>query len=105
MTALYPRDRGHRSDDGRISRPALAGFDVLVAPGGRRPGRRGVIARGLGAMRAGIHEYIRRQRVISELSRLNDRELADIGLMRTDIRRIFDPAFAKERAVKRCMGS
>jgi uncharacterized protein YjiS (DUF1127 family) len=37
-----------------------------------------------------IAEYPRRRRVMDELSMLTDRELADIGLSRGDIRRVFD---------------
>src|SRR5690606_25335919 len=37
-----------------------------------------------------IAEYPRRRRVMDELSMLTDRELADIGLSRGDIPRIFD---------------
>ncbi|EHM02308.1 hypothetical protein HMPREF9946_01330 [Acetobacteraceae bacterium AT-5844] len=37
-----------------------------------------------------IAEYPRRRRVMDELSMLTDRELADIGLSRGDIPRVFD---------------
>ena len=39
-----------------------------------------------------IAEYPRRRRVMDELSMLTDRELADIGLTRGDISRVFDMA-------------
>ena len=39
----------------------------------------------------------RRQRVMNELSMMSDRDLADIGLARSDMRRVFDRAFIAER--------
>ena len=41
-----------------------------------------------------------RQAVINELSSLSDRELADIGLNRYDISRVFDPEFAREHSAR-----
>ena len=43
----------------------------------------------------------RRRAVINELSSLSDRELADIGLTRYDISRVFDPGFAAEYNARR----
>ena len=40
----------------------------------------------------------RRRAVIAELSSLSDHELADIGLCRSDLGRVFDPAFAAQRS-------
>ena len=40
----------------------------------------------------------RRRAVLDELSMLSDHELADIGLSRVDLGRVFDPSFAAERA-------
>jgi uncharacterized protein YjiS (DUF1127 family) len=42
--------------------------------------------------------YAERRRVINELAQMSDRELADLGISRFDIPRVFDPAFAAERA-------
>jgi uncharacterized protein YjiS (DUF1127 family) len=39
-----------------------------------------------------VAEYPARRRVMHELSMLTDRELADIGLSRGDVRRVFDVA-------------
>ncbi len=39
-----------------------------------------------------------RARVTNELSRMTDRELADIGINRYDVSRISDPQFAREYA-------
>ncbi len=43
---------------------------------------------------ARIRAWMERQSVLSELNDLTDRELADIGLSRADIRNVFDPTFA-----------
>ena len=41
--------------------------------------------------------YAERRRVMNELAQMSDRELADLGISRYDIPRVFDPAFAAER--------
>jgi uncharacterized protein YjiS (DUF1127 family) len=50
---------------------------------------------GLGRMvarvMAGIAEMRRRRAVLSELNSLSDRELADIGVSRSDLGRVFEP--------------
>ncbi len=46
---------------------------------------------------ARIRNWLERQRVHAELSNLTDRELADIGLHRADLGRVFDPVFASRR--------
>lgn len=46
---------------------------------------------------AGIAALPRRRAVIDELRTLTDRELADIGLSRADVSRVFDPRFAGRR--------
>jgi uncharacterized protein YjiS (DUF1127 family) len=40
----------------------------------------------------------RRQAVIREMETLTDRDLADIGLSRADLPRVFDPDFAADHA-------
>ena len=56
--------------------------------------------RGLRATMAFLAAYPERLRVLRHLSALNDRELADIGLARSDLSRVFDEDFAvtRERA-------
>jgi uncharacterized protein YjiS (DUF1127 family) len=44
-----------------------------------------------------IAELPRRHAVMDDLSRLSDRELADIGLTRHEVRRVFDRAFVATR--------
>lgn len=41
-----------------------------------------------------------RQAVFNELHSLTDRELADIGITRGDIHRVFDPTFAAEHRAR-----
>jgi uncharacterized protein YjiS (DUF1127 family) len=67
------------------------------AAGQATRGRRGLISR----LFARLAEMRERQQVISELSMLSDRELADIGLSRVDVPRVFDPAFAASRSEAR----
>ncbi|MGH7102593.1 MAG: DUF1127 domain-containing protein [Acetobacteraceae bacterium] len=45
-----------------------------------------------------LREYMRRQRVMDELRRLNDRELLDMRLTRDEISEIFTPEFARHRS-------
>jgi uncharacterized protein YjiS (DUF1127 family) len=44
-----------------------------------------------------FREWWHRRAVIQELSLMTDRELSDIGLSRSDLARVFDPAFAAAR--------
>ena len=55
-----------------------------------------VPARKIGAF-ARIAEFWRRRAVLDELSMLNDRELADIGLNRSELGNVFDQKFARAR--------
>jgi uncharacterized protein YjiS (DUF1127 family) len=45
---------------------------------------------------AGFADWRRRQAVMHEMEMLTDRELADIGLARSDLPRVFDPGFAAD---------
>ena len=42
-------------------------------------------------------EWRRHQVVLQEMEMMTDRELADIGLARADLPRVFDPEFAADR--------
>jgi uncharacterized protein YjiS (DUF1127 family) len=88
MTAISPRQTAGAFAEPRISRPARG-----------RPF--GAIGRFFAAIAADVREYGRRQRVVSELSRLSDRELADIGLTRTDIGQVFTSEFGARRKAER----
>jgi uncharacterized protein YjiS (DUF1127 family) len=67
--------------------------DYRSAPPVERPG---LFAR-LGAALRWVAEFPKRQAVMDELSMLSDHELADIGLTRGELRRVFDPAFVADR--------
>ena len=56
----------------------------------RAPRKRPALAR--------FHAWRQRRKLAVELALMTDRELADIGLSRTDLSRVFDPAFAASRA-------
>ena len=45
-----------------------------------------------------ILEWRQHQAVLQEMRLMTDRELADVGLTRSDLVRVFDPAFAADRA-------
>lgn len=45
-----------------------------------------------------VTKLTERHRVMNELAHLSDRDLADLGITRYDIPRVFDPAFAAEHA-------
>jgi uncharacterized protein YjiS (DUF1127 family) len=51
----------------------------------------------IGAAFRWLAEAPRRHAVLEELGSLSEHELADIGLTRTDLPRVFDPSFAAER--------
>ena len=66
---------------------------VEAAP---RPAATGLFAR-IRAAVAHLAGFSQRRAVMNELSLLTDRELADIGLNRTELGRVFDPRFAESR--------
>ncbi len=58
-----------------------------------RSARRSVI----GGLFSRIAAFIHRQKVLAELKELTDRELTDIGLTRSELPLVFQPAFAARR--------
>jgi len=50
---------------------------------------------------AWIAAWPRRHAELQELSMLTERELADIGIARSDIKRVFDPAFARDHGARK----
>jgi uncharacterized protein YjiS (DUF1127 family) len=54
-----------------------------------------------GRVVARCREMGQRRRAILKLQAMSDRDLADIGLGRGDIPRVFDPEFARERNARR----
>lgn len=72
----------------------VEGTDGTVA---ETPANRTVFQR-LRAVVSALLAMPRRTAVIDELSSLSDRELADIGLNRHELNRVFDPRFIHARA-------
>jgi uncharacterized protein YjiS (DUF1127 family) len=56
------------------------------------------IGKWLSRFMAAIAGWHRQQAVMREMETLTDRELADIGLTRADLPRVFDPGFAADHA-------
>ena len=74
----------------------VEGTDGTVAE--PRPTFFAVIGNHLRQFAAALAALPRRRAVIDELSMLSDRELADIGLQRGELSRVFDPRFIGNRA-------
>lgn len=66
--------------------------------------RRRPVARHIRAAVTWLAGMVRQRALIEELGRLSDHELADIGLTRSDLPRIFDPAFTASRSLARRAG-
>jgi len=81
------------SDSLTYRSPAVEGTDGTVADA---PAPRGLRHR-FGAVISGLMTFSRRRAVLDELSSLSDRELADIGLSRAELSRVFDPSFIEAR--------
>ncbi len=64
------------------------------------PSRRGLFAR-LGEAMRWLADFPHRRMVLDELSMLTEHELADIGLTRAELPRVFDPEFAARRVADR----
>ena len=94
MTSVIAKEHLAHLAGGSVAyaRPAVQGLEGTVADL-RRPGLRALVAR---LVRA-VTEWPHRRAVLAELSMLSDRELADIGLHRADLKRVFDPAFSAVR--------
>jgi uncharacterized protein YjiS (DUF1127 family) len=59
------------------------------------------VGRGFATLARKIAAHAERRAVLEELSRLSDRELADIGLSRGELLLVFDPGFAAQREAAR----
>ena len=62
---------------------------VQGTPAGMQEAHRSGLASRLGNALRSVAELPRRRAVIDELSRLSDRELADIGLSRSNLKQVF----------------
>lgn len=56
------------------------------------------IGDGLASLAQGIRTWAARQATLSEMGMMSDRDLADIGLTRTDVPRVFDADFVADHA-------
>ena len=66
-----------------------------------RPAPRGLLRRigdGLASLVQGVKTWSSRHATLSEMEQMSDRELADIGLTRVDVPRVFDPEFVSDHA-------
>ncbi|MGH7119716.1 MAG: DUF1127 domain-containing protein [Acetobacteraceae bacterium] len=72
---------GHQDTPSRRAAPAWAG----------------ALGRTVRAWLAHLVEYFHRHKVMAELYRLSDRDLADIGLVRSEIHLIYSEEFAARR--------
>ena len=65
-------------------------------PASRSLGR--ALADGLAFLMAGVRNWAGRQVTMAEMGSMSDRELADIGLNRGDLPRVFDADFVADHA-------
>jgi uncharacterized protein YjiS (DUF1127 family) len=66
-----------------------------------QPAPRGLLRQlgdGLASLAQGIRNWADHQATLSEMGLMSDRELADIGLSRADVPRVFDPSFVTDHA-------
>ncbi len=87
----------HVANQGMTFLPA-AGSREATAP------RQGRLAERIMAAVQWLAELPKRRAVLDELGRLSEHELADIGLTRSDLPRVFDPAFVAGRNFARRAG-
>ena len=83
------------SDSLTYRSPVVQGTDGTVADA--RPSFLSLVAQRVSRAFASLAALPRRRAVIDELNMLSDRELADIGLSRADLSRVFDAGFVSAR--------
>jgi uncharacterized protein YjiS (DUF1127 family) len=92
MSAHFAKDQVSFATPATMSARAQAVF---------APSQDGAVATALRAAGAWLSEALKRRAVTNELAMLSDHELADIGLSRGDIPRVFDRAFVATRSAPR----
>lgn len=85
IALMMPSSLSHYTDEPRVTDAAASN---------------GVFAAVLHAVHW-LADLPRRRAVLAELNELSEHELADIGLNRNELNRVFDPAFAAQRARSR----
>jgi uncharacterized protein YjiS (DUF1127 family) len=88
MTAQFAKDQVSYFAPATLSERAPTVFTPAPA---------GTLTKGLRAVTSWFAANVQRRAVIGELSSLSDHELADIGLTRGDIPRVFDRSFVAAR--------
>lgn len=89
LLSLGMRPRTQAVDEIRMA--ALRARDEAIGNAVKNTFRN--VFRGLGAALAFVASYPERSRTLHQLAGLTDRELADIGLERSDLGRVFDADF------------
>jgi uncharacterized protein YjiS (DUF1127 family) len=90
MLSLGMRPRTQAVDEIRMA--ALRARDEAIGNAVKNAFRN--VFRGIGVALAFVASYPERSRTLHQLAGLSDRELADIGLERSDLSRVFDADFA-----------
>ncbi len=86
---------------------AKDGMSFLPAAGSRKAaasGRSNGLTKRLTGAVQWLAQMPRRRAVLETLGSLSDHELSDIGLTRSDLPRVFDPAFVASRSFARRAG-
>ena len=89
------------SDSLTYRSPVVEGTDGTIADACPAPRS---LAQRIGSFVNNLLAMSRRRAVLDELSSLSDRELADIGLSRSELNRVFDTQFAEARKRKPAPG-
>ena len=99
-----PMTAYNRKDEFRFKLPEMLSYHSTWEDADYEPvlpaRRESWLVRAAVAVKDRVTRVMERQRVIRELEAMSDRDLADLGLTRYDIPRVFEPEFAKEHALR-----